>query len=58
MFKKVTFILLTILFSQGILKSQTNQLKDTTVFTLGFSTYLSQIDKYASGVDIYTDSDR
>jgi len=57
MFKKITFILLAILFSQGILKSQTDQLKDTTVYTLGFSTYLSQIDKYASGVDIYTDSE-
>lgn len=57
MFKKITFILLTILFSHGIIKSQTNQLKDTTVYTLGFSTYLSQIDKYASGVDIYTDNE-
>ena len=57
MFKKISFILLTILLCQGILKSQTSQLTDTTVFTLGFSTYLSQIDKYASGVDIYTDSE-
>ncbi len=57
MFKKITFILFALFFSQGILKSQTNQLPDTTVFTLGFSTYLSQIDKYASGVDIYTDSE-
>ncbi|MBU0475151.1 MAG: DUF3471 domain-containing protein [Bacteroidetes bacterium] len=57
MFKKITFILFALLFSQGILKSQTNQLADTTVYTLGFSTYLSQIDKYASGVDIYTDSE-
>ncbi|HKJ82049.1 MAG TPA: hypothetical protein VJ954_08500, partial [Ignavibacteriaceae bacterium] len=56
---KTQFIILVlaILFSQGILKSQTNQLRDTTVYTLGFSTYLSQIDKYASGVDIYTDSE-
>ncbi|MCB2220683.1 MAG: DUF3471 domain-containing protein [Bacteroidetes bacterium] len=57
MTKKITFILLAILFCQGILKSQTNQLTDTTVYTLGFSTYLSQIDKYASGVDIYTDGE-
>lgn len=57
MFKKISFIIIGILFSQGILKSQTSQLKDTTVFTLGFSTYLSHIDKYASGLDIYTDSE-
>ncbi|NPD46647.1 MULTISPECIES: DUF3471 domain-containing protein [unclassified Lentimicrobium] len=57
MFKRITFILLAIIFSQGILKSQTNQLTDTTVYTLGFSTYLSQIDKYASGVDVYTDNE-
>ena len=57
MFKKISFILLAILLCQGILKSQTSQLTDTTVYTLGFSTYLSQIDKYASGVDIYSDSE-
>jgi Domain of unknown function (DUF3471) len=57
MFKKISFILLAILLCQGILKSQTSQLKDTTVYTLGFSTYLSQIDKYASGVDIYIDNE-
>ena len=57
MLKKISFILLAILLCQGILKSQTNQLKDTTVFTLGFSTYLSHTDKYASGFDIYADSE-
>lgn len=57
MFKKISFILLAILLCQGTLKSQTSQLTDTTVYTLGFSNYLSQIDKYASGVDIYTDSE-
>lgn len=57
MFKKISFILLAFFLSQGILKSQTGQLKDTTVFTLGFSTYLSHTDKYASGFDIYTDSE-
>lgn len=57
MLKKISFILIGILLCQGVLKSQTSQLKDTTVFTLGFSTYLSQIDKYASGVDIYTDNE-
>ena len=50
-------MILAILFCQGILKSQTSQLKDTTVYTLGYSSYLSQIDKYASGFDIYTDSE-
>ena len=55
MLKKLSLIIIGILFYQGVLKSQTNQLTDTTVYTLGFSTYLSQIDKYASGVDIYTD---
>lgn len=57
MFKKISFIIIGILFSQGILMSQTSQLTDTTVFTLGFSTYLSHTDKYASGFDIYTDSE-
>jgi hypothetical protein len=57
MFKKIPIILFAILFSQGILKSQTNQLPDTTVYTLGFSTYLAHTDKYASGFDIYTDSE-
>ncbi len=57
MFKKISFILIGVLLCHGILKSQTSQLKDTTVYTLGFSTYLSQIDKYASGVDIYSDSE-
>jgi len=57
MTKKITFILLAILFCQGILKSQTGQLKDTTVYTLGYSTYLSHTDKYASGFDIYTDGE-
>jgi hypothetical protein len=57
MFKKISYILIVILCSQGILKSQTSQLKDTTVFTLGFSTYLSHTDKYAAGFGIYTDSE-
>ncbi len=52
---KKYILILGILFIQGILVSQTNQLTDTTVFTLGFSTYLSHTDKYASGFDIYAD---
>jgi hypothetical protein len=57
MLKKISLIIIGILLSQGILKSQTNQLKDTTVFTLGFSTYLSHTDKYAAGFDIVTDNE-
>jgi hypothetical protein len=57
MFKKISLILLGILFSHGTLKSQTNEQADSTVYTLGFSTYLSHTDKYASGFDIYTDSE-
>jgi hypothetical protein len=57
MLKKISFILLAILLCQGILKSQTSEQADSTVYTLGFSTYLSHTDKYASGFDIYTDSE-
>lgn len=57
MLKMIIFTLLTILFCQDALHAQNNQLKDTTVYTLGFSTYLSHTDKYASGFDIFTDSE-
>lgn len=57
MLKKISFILIGILCSQGILKSQTTEQADSAVLTLGFSTYLSHTDKYASGFDIYTDSE-
>ena len=57
MFKKISFILIGILLCQGVLKSQTSELADSTVYTLGFSTYLSHTDKYASGFDIYTDGE-
>ena len=57
MLKKLSLILLGILFSHAILKSQTSEQADSTVYTLGFSTYLSHSDKYASGFDIYTDSE-
>jgi len=57
MFKKISFILIGILLCQGILKSQTSEPADSAVFTLGFSTYLSHTDKYASGFDIYSDSE-
>ena len=57
MFKKISFILIGILCSQGILKSQTSEQADSTVYTFGFSTYLSHTDKNASGFDIYADSE-
>ena len=57
MLKELSIVLLVILFCQGTPHAQKNQLKDTTVYTLGFSTYLSHTDKYASGFDIYTDSE-
>lgn len=57
MLKKISLVLIGILFIQGALWAQTSQLTDTTVYTLGYSTYLSHTDKYASGFDIYTDSE-
>ncbi|MCF8381452.1 MAG: SBBP repeat-containing protein [Bacteroidales bacterium] len=55
--KQLSILVFGILLSQGILKSQTSEDADSAVFTLGFSTYLSHTDKYASGFDIYTDSE-
>lgn len=55
--KKIITLILGVLLSYGIMFSQTEQLTDTTVYTLGFSTYLSHTDKYAAGFDIYTDSE-
>lgn len=57
MLKKISLILMGILLFQGILKSQTTGAIDSTNYTLGFSTYLSHTDKYASGFDIYTDEE-
>ena len=57
MLKKLSFILIGIYFSLGMLLAQNNAQIDTMTYTLGFSTYLSQIDKYASGFDIYSDSE-
>ncbi len=57
MLKKITLVLIGICISQWILVSQTSEQKTKTVFTLGYSTYLSHTDKYASGFDIYTDSE-
>ena len=57
MLKKITLVLLGICFSQWSLLSQTSEPESKTVLTLGFSTYLSHTDKYASGFDIYTDGE-
>ncbi len=54
---RIILLLTAMLFCQELIFSQTKQLKDTTVFTLSYSTYLSHTDKYASGFDIYTDKD-
>ena len=56
MLKKLSFILLGILFSQGVILSQTNEHADSMAYTLGFSTYLSHTDKYAANFDIYSDN--
>ena len=57
MLKKISFILLGILFNLGILNSQTIEFADSLAYRLGFSTYLSLIDVGASGFDIYTDNE-
>lgn len=57
MLKKLSFIITAVCFSLGISQAQTNEHSDTTTLTLGFSTYLSHTDKYASGFDIYADSE-
>jgi len=57
MLKKVSFTFLGVLLSLGLLNSHTQVQVDSTDYTLGFSTYLSQIDKYASGFDVYADGE-
>ena len=57
MLKKISFILLGILFNLGILNSQTIEFADSLAYKLGFSTYLSHTDRFASGFDIYTDNE-
>lgn len=57
MFKKINFILIGVLLSLGILKSQTIKQADSLAYKLGFSTYLSHTDRFASGFDIYTDNE-
>jgi len=57
MFKKITFILVAILLNQGIVQSQASEHADSLAYKLGYSTYLSHTDRFASGFDIYTDSE-
>ena len=57
MLKKISFIFLGILFNLGILNSQTIEFADSLAYKLGFSTYLSHTDRFASGFDIYTDNE-
>jgi Domain of unknown function (DUF3471)/Beta-propeller repeat len=57
MLKNISLIIIAVCLSLGISQAQTKEKADSTVYTLGFSTYLSHTDKYASGFDIYTDSE-
>ena len=57
MLKKITLVLIGICFSQWILLSQTSEQKSKTVFTLGFSTYLSHTDRFAAGFDVFSDAE-
>jgi hypothetical protein len=57
MLKKISFIIIGILCSQGILKSQTSEQADSLFYKLGFSTYLSHTDRFASGFDICIDKE-
>ncbi len=57
MFKKISFILIGILFCHGILQAQTSEPADSTVYTLGFSTYLSHTDRFGAGFDVFSDAE-
>ena len=57
MLKKIRLIIIAVCLSSGITQAQTNEQADTTSLTLGFSTYLSHIDRFASGFDIYSDGE-
>lgn len=57
MLKKISFILMGIIISLGILNAQTIEFTDSLAYRLDFSTYLSHTDRFASGFDIYTDSE-
>ena len=57
MLKKLSFILIVIYFSQGMLLAQTNTQIDTIDYSLGFSTYLSHTDRFAAGFDVFSDAE-
>ncbi len=57
MLRKICFILIAIYMSLGITQAQTNEDSDSTVYTLGFSTYLSHTDKYGAGFDVFSDDE-
>jgi len=55
--KHLITTILAVIFCQTTLKSQTSNHVDSLAYKLGFSTYLSHTDRFASGFDIYTDSE-
>jgi hypothetical protein len=56
MLKRFIFILIGIYFSQGIMLAQTDKQADSMSYALGFSTYLSQPDRFFPSFDMCTDS--
>jgi hypothetical protein len=57
MSRKILYILAGILFTHGILQSQTNEPTRKISYSIGLSTYLSHTDKYAANFDIFTDDE-
>lgn len=57
MLKIYRLIITGILLCQGILIAQTSEYVDILAYKLGFSTYLSHTDRFASGFDVFTDSE-
>ncbi len=57
MLKILSLIITAIFLSLGITQAQTNEHSDSTVYTLGFSTYLSHTDRFAAGFDVFSDAE-
>lgn len=55
MFKKLILVLTGISFCLATIPVQASEQIDKLTYALGFSTYLSHTDRFASGFDIYTD---
>lgn len=55
MFKKLVVILIGIYFATNIVLSQSKENTTEPAYKIGFSTYLSHVDKYFAGFDVYTD---